>query len=92
MFIQKAAESEEDESESGDDTEHSSDGDIPVPGEFDDGTEWGKYSTIYDDAINPDTMEVVDLDGPQTDVVNCCRLTDAQILQATEFFRSLKVS
>jgi hypothetical protein len=63
-----------------------------VPGEFDDGTEWGKYTTLYEDDINPDKMEVVDLDGPQTDVVNCCRFTDAQILQVTEFFRSLKVS
>lgn len=51
----------------------SSDLDIPVPGEFDDGTEWGKYTTVYEDDIDADKMEIADLDGPQTDVVNVCR-------------------
>jgi hypothetical protein len=93
LHPQAAAESEEDDTESsGDETDKSSDLDIPVPGEFDDGTEWGKYTTVFDDDMDPDKMEVVDLDGPQTDVVHVCRFTDAQVLQMTDFFRALKVS
>ena len=60
-------------------------------GEFDDGTQWGKYTTVYDDTVDVSKMDLADVDGPSTDVVNSVRFTDAQILSITDFYRSLKV-
>jgi hypothetical protein len=94
-----AAAAAAEESSEEEDTEESSIGseeeeeerEPPVAGEFDDGTQWGKYNTMYDDDVDLGAMELADVDGPSTDVVMSCRMSDAHILQITEYFRSIKV-
>jgi hypothetical protein len=82
---------EEDTEESSVGSEEEEDREPVEAGEFDDGTQWGKYTTMYDDDVDLGSLELADVDGPSTEVVMACRLTDANIVQVTEFFRSIKV-
>jgi hypothetical protein len=89
-----AEESEEEDTEESSEDDDDDDilgRDTAVENEFEDGTNWGKYTTLYDDVVDQSKMDLADVDGPSTEVVASCRLTDAQILQVTDFFRSLKV-